>query len=250
MFKNTLRKSPQLVRMVRRAKASLSSVGGARQEPELALLPFLVPRHRTALDVGANMGTYIEALLPLAGNVVAIEANPLLARDLAAMFNAVRIIQKAVSHTAGTVDLRVPKDAFFSGMATIEPDNALPDRAVDIHTVEMVTIDSLQLDDIGFIKIDIEGHEFAALEGATATIKRFRPNLLIESEERHRHGSVGDITKLLNGLGYSGYMLWQGALTPISQFNPAIHQSHSPTTKDEYKVHTNSYVNNFMFFPN
>src|SRR5271169_3786657 len=45
-------------------------------EPELAVLPELVPRGGTAIDVGANQGVYAYALAGIADRVVAFEPNP------------------------------------------------------------------------------------------------------------------------------------------------------------------------------
>jgi len=41
------------------------------------------------------------------------------------------------------------------------------------------------IDDVGFIKIDVEGHEFEVIGGAVETIKKFCPLILCESENRH-----------------------------------------------------------------
>ena len=45
-------------------------------EPELDLLPELVRRGGTAVDVGANQGFFAFALAQHAGQVVAFEPNP------------------------------------------------------------------------------------------------------------------------------------------------------------------------------
>jgi FkbM family methyltransferase len=38
---------------------------------------------------------------------------------------------------------------------------------------------------VGFIKIDVEGHELAVINGATTLLTTQRPLLLIEIEARH-----------------------------------------------------------------
>ena len=38
---------------------------------------------------------------------------------------------------------------------------------------------------ISFIKIDVEGHELKVIDGAKETLKKHKPNLLIEIEEKH-----------------------------------------------------------------
>lgn len=47
-------------------------------------------------------------------------------------------------------------------------------------TVDVKTIDSYKFQDVGFIKIDVEGYEKFVLEGAENLIKQFRPTLQLE----------------------------------------------------------------------
>jgi FkbM family methyltransferase len=43
---------------------------------------------------------------------------------------------------------------------------------------------------VGFLKIDVEGHEEAVLAGASRTLKQSMPAVLVEVEERHHTGAV------------------------------------------------------------
>jgi FkbM family methyltransferase len=47
-------------------------------------------------------------------------------------------------------------------------------------TVEIVTIDSLALDRLDFVKLDVEGYECAALSGGIETIRQHRPYIWVE----------------------------------------------------------------------
>ena len=65
--------------------------------------------------------------------------------------------------------------------------------------VLLTTIDNaaeLQLNKVDFIKMDIEGAELKALEGAVETISRFNPRLAITLE--HRREDQADIPAFLN----------------------------------------------------
>jgi len=62
--------------------------------------------------------------------------------------------------------------------------------------VGLMTIDSLDLDDVVIIQLDVEGHELAALKGARATIERTSPIVMIEDNEQACNA-------FLEELGYS-----------------------------------------------
>src|SRR6266568_3035020 len=79
-------------------------------------------------------------------------------------------------------------DQTNTGVATIEEKNDLGcfrDKSIVAErVVEVRTLDSFEFSDVAMIKIDVEGHEEAVVAGAEETIRRCRPSLLIESEER------------------------------------------------------------------
>jgi hypothetical protein len=97
-----------------------------------------------------------------------------------------------------------------------------------------------------FIKIDVEGHELAVLEGARQTLQSRRPALLIEIEARHRpDGIVQPVFDLLHSQGYEGSFFLNGQRRPLAEFDPARHQH-----IDEHAASTpRGYVNNFAFVP-
>ena len=72
--------------------------------------------------------------------------------------------------------------------------------------------------DIGFIKIDVEGHELSVLEGASSLIERCRPVLLIECEERHNPGGPAALFRHLKKAGYIGRFLREGIICDIGEF--------------------------------
>jgi FkbM family methyltransferase len=238
---------PSLLRFVRKTRRAFSNNPRLNDEAELALLPRFVARDRLAIDVGANVGTYTEALTRLAKGVVAIEANPTWAKQLSDMFKGVNVICAAASNTTGHASLRIPRDTAHLGMATIEDQNVLENVPVNNVTVDLITIDSLNLENVGFVKIDVEGHEEAVLEGAAGTIQASRPNLLIEAEERHRPDAVSRIMQRMNSMGYSGFMLVDGMLESANRFDASRHQQRVAGAM----IGRNwPYVNNFFFVPN
>jgi len=92
------------------------------------------------------------------------------------------------------------------GCATIHRGNYLQNEKFIIHKVKLGKLDDILISNrIGFIKIDVEGHEKNVLEGAKNLIKKNKPNLLVEIEERHSQLKVEDTINFINNLGYKSY---------------------------------------------
>lgn len=83
-------------------------------------------------------------------------------------------------------------------------------RSPDAKAIRTVNIDHLlergELNHVNFIKMDIEGAELPALQGAEATLRRFRPKLAISVY--HRLSDFWQIPQYLDslGLGYKFYL--------------------------------------------
>ena len=114
--------------------------------------------------------------------------------------------------------------------------------------VKAFRIDELELENVSFIKIDVEGHELSVLEGASEMLRKNRPSILLEAEERHRERAVATVREFLEPLGYEGYMLEQGALVSIRSFDPTIHQTaRAAQQRRSIARSADHYINNFIF---
>ena len=60
----------------------------------------------------------------------------------------------------------------------------------------------MALGDIGFVKIDVEGHELDVLAGLSGLLEKCLPNLLIEIGGAERGGSLAEVRGRLDPLGY------------------------------------------------
>ena len=180
---------------------------GRYGEVELHLVEFLCPRDKDAIDVGANDGSYVHYLRRHARKVIAFEPMPSLADALRAKFrHDVEIRSIALSDRAGTVELHMPvvDGVTVTGCSTVSPTASAtyPDhRAIE---VPMATLDSSYEGDVGFIKIDVEGHEQAVLDGARQTVRRCRPRMLVEIDERLSPGGVARAKAYFKDLDYRG----------------------------------------------
>jgi FkbM family methyltransferase len=213
----------------------------ARQgDAEIHLLRFLVDPARNAIDAGANKGTYTYFLARLAHRVYAYEPNPKMFRLLRCNIAAnVEAFPYALGDRTGRATLRVPYGAKGHSNQGASLSETKVVRNFTPIEVETRRIDDLGLRDIGFIKIDVEGHEAAVLAGAAATIARDRPNLLIEIEEKHTQERIERALARILDLGYEGLFVAEGRLQPLSAFDPEAH----------HRRPRSGYVYNFVFLP-
>jgi FkbM family methyltransferase len=216
-------------------------------EIELRLLPYLCDPQRLAVDVGAFSGTYTIGMHFHAGRVIAVEPQPRQAAALRrAMPAGVQIVEAALSDSA--------KDAWLE-MNTVEGGSmsqvSLTGRVEDGRVawrIKLVRLDDIANEAVGFVKIDAEGHEVEVLSGALETIRRSRPALVIEAEERLQHQAVDKVRRILEPFDYTGCFVARGRVRPIAEFDPAIHQDIRllvEGTRREYQ----DYINNFIFLP-
>lgn len=224
-------------------------------ESEIELLPFLVDRDRQAIDVGANIGRYTLPLSRRAAHVHAFEPHPRLAAVLRATFpSRATIYEAAASDRNGATQLHIPlvDGREDQGIASVEP-GLFEGASVDMVgslTVRTLTLDTLLECNIGFIKIDVEGHEMSVLQGAGKLLARWRPTVLVEVEERHSPGALGRVTAFFDALNYRGFFLFDSSLHPLSEFMPDMQnplllrvlESGAPRKAIPY-------VNNFIFIP-
>jgi FkbM family methyltransferase len=221
----------------------------ARGEPEVRWLSQFVDSKRATIDVGANNGVYAWWLSRLSAHCYAFEPNPIFQSDIQASGRNITPSCVALSNITGTARLFIPSDARtgaeMTGLATLRDGQHGEGREVE---VVLAPLDSFSLPPIGFIKIDVEGHEMEVLEGALATIKRDRPLLLIEAEERHKENAVGALVDWFGQIEMVGFWLQDNTWKSVAQFGWKIHQNPAdidPTTQRSVKP----YYNNFLFVP-
>lgn len=120
-------------------------------DPEIALVPFLLDRDRTGVDVGAHAGFWALAMARCSPRVLAVEPIPEIAKALRRRLpRRVRVLACALSDHEGSAVLRIPADA---GRATIEAANALADAPLErVLRVPLHRLDRLSLEaPLGFV---------------------------------------------------------------------------------------------------
>jgi len=154
--------------------------------PELNLIKFLANKNKISIDIGANLGLFTFYLQKYSKYVYAFEPNPYPLRNLKNLVNKnTEVIPIAIGNKDGYLDLFIPKNkkGWSSNGASLK------ERELNLgikHNVVSRRLDSLELDNVGLIKIDVEGFEKQVLEGASKTINKFKPNVIIENEWIHQ----------------------------------------------------------------
>lgn len=223
-------------------------------DPMIRRLPSLL-RGGTALDIGANQGLYSYEMARHVAHVVAFEPQPIHARRLAAYARHFRqpitVHQLGLSDRESTIELRVPfvnvglGKTYLTGLASMEVDF----EQFDSFVVDVQRLDDFDLSDVTFVKIDVEGHESRVLDGATQTIARHRPRMLIEIEQRHLGSTpIAEVFGHLSAIGYDGGFYLGGHPTALSDFRTALHQP-LDLVSGAGAILKEEYVNNFVFWP-
>jgi FkbM family methyltransferase len=225
---------------------------GRRFDAGLKLAPFFISRPGAAFDIGANAGRYTYVLEKVVGpeHTYAIEPVPQLAARLTQLFPHSHVFNMALSDVEGTLDLKIPIVHGFPlwGRSSLEEfrrpepgDSGTVVERVSVQTLDRLC-ETLGIQDVRFVKIDVEGHEFSVLRGAQQTLAKWRPVLLVEIEQRHHIEPVAQGFAWIQEQGYSGffYDAAQMLLRPIEQFVIEVdqHPGHHQNAK---------YINNFFF---
>lgn len=186
---------------------------------EKILLRLLCSKQKASIDIGANIGTMSYFLSKYSKENHAFEINPEVAAKLRrANLSNTKVYEMGLSDSRGPVWLRVPVAGFgpVFGCGTIEPANDLGGEKVVQRRLAVAMLDDFELQNVGIIKIDVEGHELAVLRGAIQTLERNRPSLIIEIVEKTNGHSFAEIVQLTSQLSYTCYRLAGKQLVPMS----------------------------------
>ena len=200
-------------------------------EKELSIIGNFTDKNKEAVDVGVYRGVYTYKLSKEFKHVHAFEPNPLiypfLEKNLTKIVKNMTLKNLALSDSNGDVNLRIPsrsksifktnyEEIYKLGCATIHEGNKIDNK--NNFKVKKIKLDDLLEDkNISFVKIDVEGHEREVITGSKKIIKKNKPVLLVEIEERHNNLSVLDTIEFIKNFGYNSYFVADGNIKDIKK---------------------------------
>jgi FkbM family methyltransferase len=201
----------------------------------------LVDPEDLAVDVGANIGHMTSIMAMRAGprgEVIAFEPHPVLFREL--QFNVaewrrdplaapITELNLALSDHTGFAKLTAPSGFNHNNGTSFLVSDAEAAQQTECYEVPLKTLDSIvnEGQTIGFLKIDVEGHELHVLKGARGLLSSGRiRDILFED-----HGTPPTpVTQLLKDNGYTLYRV-DGALMGPVAISP-IETPYTPIAND------------------
>ncbi|MBC7227533.1 MAG: FkbM family methyltransferase [Thermoflexales bacterium] len=171
------------------------------------------------VDLGANVGYYAVMaawqLRHFEGSLVfAFEPNPHAFKHLRSNktlngLNNLVAVQQAVGNQTGWITLYINPNGITFG--SLQP---YLSHLVEQCEVQMTTLDEFlsqyPMSRIGLIKMDIEGAELLALQGAKKTLEKFRPVIFYEENEAAYNAfgyTVAELRSFLQELGYRFHLM-------------------------------------------
>lgn len=163
---------------------------------ECDIILSLADKNKLSLDIGANVGAIAQMFEYHKYSCVAFEPQPEIYKLLQKNFSG-ESHNCALGSTNGIAQmprLRYGAKYNYGGMS-------LNTRTeLGSYPVPVKTLDSFNFDNVGFIKLDVEGWEEEVLKGAVNTINKYRPVMYIEDDRFEKSISL---RKFISDLNYS-----------------------------------------------
>ena len=148
-----------------------------------------VKNYNTFIDIGANVGIWTSPMASLFKQVHSFEPAD---KNLECLRKNLHDIHNVDIHTHGLSDINgvgfLVDNIKNCGDCSITYEAKLKRKVFGPEdVVEVKTLDSHELEDVGLIKIDTQGHELRILRGGVNTLKKYRPVVVFEINEDKDH---------------------------------------------------------------
>lgn len=166
----------------------------------------------TFIDIGANIGNHTCFFAPKFDLTIAVEPSSVTASILRAnillngLQNKVAVVQAAVSNLSGQATHYTSSGDNLGGSSLDgrrRDTLASTSEEVDLRTGDDIVADVTPLNaKISFVKIDVEGHERAVLQGMSDTLRLHQPLIMFEADNGQ---SAADCLEILREVRYTTF---------------------------------------------
>lgn len=185
---------------------------GGYENFELAVLKSKLNLGSNMIDVGANVGLFslwAASIIGNKGKVIAFEPftvnyNILKENCELNKFNNISLNKLAISDKLDDIELFYNCKEFNLGMVSAFEQNHEMSEFVKSTTLDSF-LENYDLSTIDFIKLDIEGGEYLALQGMKMTIEKYKPFIQIEIDDNiliHTANSKADFFLFFESVNY------------------------------------------------
>ncbi|MEM6934032.1 MAG: FkbM family methyltransferase [Pseudomonadota bacterium] len=196
-------------------------------QPYYLLQLSILAKARTFVDVGANVGLYSVIMSQAVDRVHAYEANGALVREAEFNFRSNNVVgtvqQVAVSRKAGTVVFGIVSR--YAGDSAVIDGEGLQKDISEKKSVRSVCLDD-ELQAVHgpvVLKIDVEGHEMAVLQGAKNMLKEKSCILQIEDFNESADRYLGDLGyRRITKIGPDAYFTNDSSLQAVEAYEGAV----------------------------
>lgn len=170
---------------------------------ERSVLPH-VRKGSVCLDIGANIGNHARFFARFFPRVYAFEPHPRIFGLLSANAygHGIVALNYGLSDRAGRFDVDENRENLGASRITREASGT--GLQYEVRRLDDV-VDGLAKDDIGFVKIDVEGHEAQAIRGARATLMKHRPIITFEVLAETVFDGEPEAVSELRSIGYTNF---------------------------------------------
>lgn len=188
---------------------------GFHEFREFIFLHHFLTKEMVFVDVGSNQGEYslFAAKRLTQGKVIAFEPLPSIRYVLNEniklnRFNNILVFDCGLSDHESTLLIHEIENV-HEGLATFYPGDRQSKSTFNVPLTSLDNIfETMKLNRLDFIKIDIEGGELKALKGASTVIQKYRPVLMVEINEL-TYSAAGygskDVEVFFESIGYQAY---------------------------------------------
>lgn len=190
---------------------------GEYEKTELDFVMKNLPKDALVIDVGANIGWYtlnlsrflsqgkVLAFEPFSKNHLELQSN-----IEANQFKNIKVFQIGLGNKNEKLQIRYNSRDNNFGMASINLETYDYSEDIEVRRLDDFA-EQIDLSKLKFVKLDIEGFEYEALQGMEEILKTYKPYLLIEQDENVLQSKTEEVVQkmddFLKTIGYQKYII-------------------------------------------